>query len=107
MIGTLKRIFFQSALFLLVVACNKKSVPVITERKMEPFKPASSNASIVAPDTLAGRTIFINKCGKCHGLPDPIQFTPKRWEVILYSMIPKARLNDEQAVHVTAYVRAN
>ena len=98
-------LFIATAMF--IIACNKKSVPVITERKTEPSKPVTVNPSTVIPDTLTGKIVFTNRCGKCHGLPDPIQFTSKRWEAILFSMIPKAGLNEEQAVHITVYVHAN
>jgi len=102
-----KSILFFIVSAILIIACNKKSVPVITERKTDSSQPVTVNPSTVIPDTLIGKIVFTNQCGKCHGLPDPIQFSSKRWDEILFYMIPKARLNDEQAVHVTAYVHAN
>jgi len=54
-----------------------------------------------------GKTIFINRCGRCHDLPKPDQYTAQRWEAILSYMIPRAKLTDEQGVHVTAYLTAN
>jgi hypothetical protein len=53
-----------------------------------------------------GRIIFTNRCGKCHDLPKADQYTAQRWDGILSSMIPKARLNEEQGLHVTAYLKA-
>ncbi len=96
-------------LLLLVMACQKKAVPVITERKAELPKGVTTTPSslVINPDTAIGKTVFINRCGKCHGLPEPIQFTAERWNGILSYMMPKARLDEAQRVHLTAYVRAN
>lgn len=90
---------------IIISACNKKAVPVITARKVEPapVKPVSN----VKPNTELGKMIFTNRCGRCHDLPRPEQYTAQRWDGILSSMIPRSRLNDEQAVHITAYLKAN
>lgn len=95
---------------LLVVACQKKSVPVITERKTGPPTKISSPyppAGTIVPDTVEGKTVFMARCSRCHGLPDPAQFNAVRWESILELMIPRARIDKENAVHVRAYVLAN
>ena len=102
-----KTIFFFIASAIFIIACKKKAVPVITERKTEPSKPVIINTSAVVPDTAIGKMVFTNRCGKCHGLPATDQFTSSKWDAILYSMIPKARLTEEQGVHVIAYVKAN
>ena len=81
-------------------------MPVITSRTTEPPPPAKPIIDI-KPDIETGKTIFINRCGNCHGLPKPDDFTAKRWEGILSYMIPKARLNNEQGIHVTAYLKAS
>ena len=83
---------------------------MITERKYEPSKTTiTSNPSpvTIVADTATGKIVFINRCRKCHELPDPVQYTTQRWDGILSYMIPRARLSNEQAVHVTAYVKAN
>jgi len=87
-------------------ACTKKALPVITERKTMPFPPVKKEIS-VRPDIAMGKTIFINRCGRCHDLPKPEQYPVQRWDGILSYMIPRARLTDEQGIHVTAYLRAN
>ena len=97
-------------LFITIIACNKKAVPVITERKNEPPKKAVTvypPPGTIAPDTVEGKVIFMARCGRCHGLPEPNLYTSKRWDGILASMLPKARINGEPAVHVTAYLKAN
>lgn len=96
-------IFFLSAL----LACQRKTIPVIIERKDATSpKPALVKETIVA-DTAAGRQIFMARCGRCHGVPDPLQYTTRQWETILASMIPRSRINKEQALHLTAFVNTN
>ena len=94
---------------IITIACNKKAVPVITERRTQQTKPITPDPSLsnVIPDTSIGKIVFINRCGRCHGLPEPNQFTSKRWDGILSYMIPRARLTDDQGIHVTAYLKAN
>lgn len=86
--------------------CSKKSLPIITARTTEPFTKEEEKSSIT-PDLAAGKSIFMSNCGKCHDLPLAEQFTAQRWEGILGSMIPQAKLNQEQRVHVSAYIKAN
>jgi hypothetical protein len=90
----------------LAVACTKKALPVITERKKEPPPPVI-NANDVKPDLAKGKMIFTNRCGGCHDLPRPEQYTAPRWETILSVMNLRARLDIDQGVHVTAYLKAN
>ncbi len=92
-----------------LMSCQKKSLPVISERKTEPPKILSvyPPPGTVVPDTLQGKQVFINRCNYCHGLPEPMQFSIAKWEGILELMIPRAGIRQENAVHVRAYVLAN
>jgi len=101
-----KIIYFFIVVAAITLACNKKAIPTITERAQEPPPPAVKAVDI-KPDLATGKTVFTNRCGGCHDLPKPEQYTAQRWDGILLSMIPKAKLNNEQGVHVTAYLRAN
>lgn len=92
-------------MLIVIIACNKKAIPVITSRTTEPPPPAKSITGI-KPDIEIGKTIFTNRCGNCHGLPKPDDFTAKRWDGILSYMLPRARLNSEQSIHITAYLKA-
>ncbi len=97
-------------IFFAIIACNKKAVPVITERKVDPPKIVVSvyppNPAI-APDTAIGKEVFITRCGRCHALPKPAQFNFDRWDDILSAMVPRARLSAEQNAHITAYIKTN
>jgi hypothetical protein len=90
----------------LIVACNRKSLPVMTERKRE-TPVAERPASNITPDLAQGKIIFTNRCGRCHDLPKPEQYTAERWKGILSYMNPRAGLNAEQGIHVTAFLQAN
>lgn len=105
-----KTIAIITALFLVLAACQKKAVPVITERKADPPKKIDSQyppKETVAPDTLAGKTLFTSRCDRCHALPEIKQFNIDRWDDILAVMFPRARLNNEEALHVRAYLLLN
>jgi cytochrome c len=92
------------------IACQKKAVPVITDRKAEPPKKVTSvypPVAGVAADTVKGKVLFMMSCNRCHGLPSLSQFEQKVWEGHLSTMFPRTRLNNEEAFHVRAYVLAN
>lgn len=54
-----------------------------------------------------GEDLFNLRCGRCHGLPKPEDFTVGDWKPIMASMAPKAKLNAEETNWVLAYVNAN
>jgi len=97
-------------LIVLLASCHKKAVPVITERKAgapKKFESIYPPKETVLPDTAVGKQLFTDRCGRCHGLPETNQFTAEKWDNILPVMIPRARMNNEEALHVRAYVLAN
>ena len=94
-------------LFAIIIACNKKAIPTIPERERQETPAKEISTMTVVPDLARGKTIFMNRCGRCHDLPKPEQYTATRWEKILSTMMPKARLNPEQEVHITAFLKEN
>ena len=97
-----KNSLYIGCCLLVCVSCQKKNLPVITDRVISPER-----VTTVAPDTMAGKSIFMARCSRCHGLPVPAQYTKTRWEVILSYMMPRARLTSVQKVHITAWLQAN
>jgi hypothetical protein len=91
---------------IIILSCQKKSVPTISSRTSEPALP-KADTGIVVPDKERGQLVFNNRCGRCHGLPEPNQYTINRWETIMASMSSRARLSKEDRIHVTAWVNAN
>ena len=98
------------AIIVLVFACHKKTVPEITARTEFPPAPKSSVQSLAenSPEAIAaGKIIFETRCNRCHDLKVVDVYTPERWAAILQTMIPRARLNEDQAKQVRSYVVAN
>lgn len=54
-----------------------------------------------------GQDIFTQRCGRCHDLPKPSEFTEPEWKPIMERMAPKAKLTPEENNWVLAYVNAN
>jgi cytochrome c5 len=54
-----------------------------------------------------GKTVFVTKCGTCHALKNPGDYTEDQLNTILKVEIPKAKLDKTEAEQVTAYLIAN
>ena len=84
-----------------IAACSKKINPTVsTEAK----KVVSSTLTATE---LEGQKIYTVKCGTCHGLKEPREYTSKEWVPILNSMAKKANLTDGEKFSVAAYVNKN
>jgi hypothetical protein len=102
----MKKLSMLSLVIVIIIAsCHKKAMPTITTRTTEPPPPATRGLDPI-PDKEMGKTTFTNHCGRCHALPDPVQYNSKRWDGILSIMIPRARLTNQEAADVTAYIKA-
>jgi len=96
----MKRFFLVITLMILLVwGCSHKTVPAKTE--------TSSIAMTTSGDAIEGKATFTEKCGRCHGLKDPANYTVAQWGPILSSMAIKAKLDDTEKANVMAYVQAN
>jgi cytochrome c5 len=51
-----------------------------------------------------GKSLWQASCNKCHKLYDPASRTVGKWENVLPRMVKRAKLNDEQAGMVRAYL---
>lgn len=107
----------------IVVACAKKSTPTTStpaattpvespeseKASQEPVKPVVSAEADLSSAAIAakGKIVYETKCGRCHALKTTTAYTSERWDGILASMIPKAKLNDEETKQVTVYVKEN
>jgi mono/diheme cytochrome c family protein len=97
-----------ASLSIAMFACHKKAVPTVADRTEIPPAPSKPAAPIyAAADVEAGKAIYSVKCARCHPAKDATAYTTVRWEGILRSMIPKAKLNDEESRQVTAYAMVN
>lgn len=85
------------ALIIFIVSCAHKTMP--TTSVVIP-KPDS-------PEAIAGKVVFTAKCGTCHDLKNPGDFTAQKWISIVNEMGQKAKLNDTDKQNVLAYVQSN
>ena len=89
----------------MLIACQKKSLPVITGRPRVTTVAANDSISVV-PDISRGKQLFSVRCARCHDAPDPVKYSQAKWDSVLLVMMPRARLNREQQIHVTEYVKS-
>jgi mono/diheme cytochrome c family protein len=97
-------------LALLVFACSRKTVDTSQTSTSTTTTPVTETAKTDAAHAALveqGKGVYTTKCAKCHKAKEVTAYTTTRWEGILKSMIPKARLNDDEAQQVTAYVMDN
>jgi cytochrome c5 len=93
---------------LLAAACSKKAAPppapqpaaVVREAAPAP-KPQLADGSLAA-----GQTLFNQKCGRCHALRKPEEFTARQWRGIMEIMGPRAKLDDAQKMQVLAFLKS-
>lgn len=112
--------------FSVLLACSKKTVPsketAVTSREVTEKTTTAKDTTATAPpktdtnpvagmsqETLVknGEAIFKAKCGKCHALKNPGDFTPERWDGILKVMFPRAKLDGAEQHEVLAYIKSN
>lgn len=88
---------------LFTVACTKKASTGASGTQDNKEAVSASK-----PDQSAeGKVLFDAKCGKCHGLPDPAQYTSQEWRPIMQKMSYKAQLTPEEKTSVMFYVMRN
>lgn len=87
-----KQFLTAFTLILILAACSRKLTPVVNDK-----------GAMVAD----GEKLYTARCGKCHELHKPEEFTASEWPSILRSMAPKAKLNQSMKDMVMAYVTAN
>jgi mono/diheme cytochrome c family protein len=100
----------------IIISCTHKAIPTASSTPAPTPAPVTTTVSttetapVGAAETASidqGHAIYTTKCGKCHGLKNPADFTPTRWDGILKVMAAKAKLNDVETAQVAAYVKAN
>ena len=96
---------YRIKLILLVVvsglfACSKST------SSSSLYTPTSSDATSTATlaDLQQGRTLYINNCGRCHGLYSPDTYTPAQWKSVIPNMAANTSMTSSQVTLVTKYV---
>ena len=65
---------------------------------------AHTSAGISLKELQIGRELYVNRCGSCHTLYLPEQFTPTHWKSTLEVMKPKAKLTSAECNLITKYL---
>ncbi|ASZ09938.1 hypothetical protein KTO58_26220 [Chitinophaga pendula] len=78
--------------------CSKGISPTDTAKVKEAFAKY--------PDG-EGKSLFLEKCGKCHKYQLPEFRTADKWTGIMERMAKKAKLTDTQKAAVTEFVKSN
>ncbi|HEU4573571.1 MAG TPA: hypothetical protein VFS36_01110 [Chitinophagaceae bacterium] len=104
-----KTILLSLTAAVFMLACHKKTVPEKTVLQTDQSSQTTQPTADATAGALVeqGKTVFSEKCNKCHALKNPADFTAQQWNGILKSMAPKAKLTDDQTKQVMAYVLAN
>lgn len=107
----MKKFFFASFLVLALWSCSKKLAPVKTETAdqntvtTETTRGIDVKPAVSAEVITAGKTTFATKCGRCHALKNPGDYTSVQWVPLVNVMAPKAQLTDTEKANVLAYVQ--
>jgi len=86
---------------LLMTSCKKDNVAPVGL-----YTPTTSD--VTAKATLSelqqGQNIYVNKCGSCHRLYSPDDFSTTNWKSVMSSMAPQAGLSSSESALVLKYV---
>lgn len=117
----MRTITIISFLSIVLFSCAKKITTASTKTNIEnPIKQielpkeviAVPKEAIVKPteiikepeEVVFGKLVFEAKCGQCHDLKKPSEYTAEKWVKIIDWMAPKAKLDATQKENVLAYV---
>ena len=95
-------IVFPSFIILLLIGgCTKNNIDTSSL-----YLPTNADVTLNAtlPELQQGRDLYINNCGRCHGLYSPDNYTPSQWKTILSRMAPNTSMSTTEIQLVTKYV---
>jgi cytochrome c5 len=92
--------------------CSPKTTPTKTtvetkETKVETKETTADKNYTVVLNSMYGKETFEAKCGSCHNLNKPSDYTFKEWNPILDRMAKKADLDYLQKQNVLGYLKDN
>ena len=90
-----------------LLMANCKTAKTATSSNPHAETIASLNKTYTGAQLAEGKTIFETKCARCHKLYVPASHNFDAWERILPKMSQNAKLSDDKAALVRAYVLTN
>jgi len=103
----MKKILSVSVLSLFVFlldSCSPKTTP--TKTTVETKENSDKNYTVVLNSSY-GKEIYESKCGSCHDLKKPNEYTFIEWNPIMNRMAKKADLDYLQKQNVLGYLKDN
>ena len=94
---------FKVALVTMLFAGCSKNIATSTDTLYTPTVADVTSTATLA-DLQAGRSVYINSCGRCHGLYSPDSYSASSWKTIVPGMASKAGLSATETTQVTKYV---
>ncbi|NVK05517.1 MAG: cytochrome c [Flavobacteriia bacterium] len=85
----MKRILSLAALLIFIVSCG--GLKLTTPTQMDVERMESTYPDLTVAKLIEGKGLYEDKCSRCHGLKDPIAYTPEQWQRITPNMANKAR----------------
>jgi cytochrome c5 len=105
----MRKFTIVAILAVLAFSCSKKTTPtkseIATPAPPIPTEQPTPADNIPPAMVTSGKTLFNDKCGKCHAYKKPELYVADKWVGIMNKMAPKARLTDDQKKDVLAYVQ--
>lgn len=94
------------ALMLILSECAEKKIA--SHNNETPAQEVAEMKSKYTAEQIAqGKIIYNNKCGECHDLHTPGEYTVHEWDDILPEMSHKAKLSSNDAGIVRSWVITN
>lgn len=66
--------------------------------------PSDVTTTATLDELIQGRSLYIDNCGKCHGLYSPESFSSSQWKSVMSQMAPKTRMSAAEVSKVSKYV---
>jgi cytochrome c5 len=98
-------VIFSVIAISVLAACSTKKLATTTPAT--PTPPATASTTLTTEQIEKGKSLWSGNCGKCHTLYAPDSRNVASWQRILPSMTRKAKMNDDDAATVTAYILAH
>lgn len=93
------------AVSLTVIQCSPKTANVTPN--VEAFLTKEEALKSSVSDLTEGKSLFEEKCSKCHDLRAPETKDAEKWHRTLNKMIPKTKVSEIEGAQIRAYVVAN
>ncbi|HPR84846.1 MAG TPA: hypothetical protein PLG33_02270 [Prolixibacteraceae bacterium] len=71
-----------------------------------PTQTDADKAGVSTESLIQGRNLYVSKCGSCHNLHLPEQYTQEKWKEEMPEMQRKAKISGEEAKLITSFLLA-